>query len=37
MVSGRLTEKNGYYYIVLSYKGPDGKRVQKNGRGRGCQ
>lgn len=29
MVSGRLTEKNGYYYIVLSYKGPDGKRVQK--------
>lgn len=29
MVSGRLTEKNGYFYIVLSYKGPDGKRVQK--------
>ena len=29
MVSGRLTEKNGYYYIVLSYKGPDGKRLQK--------
>ena len=24
-----LTEKNGYFYIVLSYKGPDGKRVQK--------
>ena len=29
MVSGRLTEKNGYFYIVLSYKGPNGKRVQK--------
>ena len=29
MVSGRLTEKNGYFYIVLSYKGADGKRVQK--------
>lgn len=23
MVSGRLTEKNGYFYIVLSYKGPE--------------
>lgn len=28
MVSGRLTEKNGYFYIVFSYKGPDDKRVQ---------
>lgn len=29
MVAGRLAEKNGYFYIVLSYNGPDGKRVQK--------
>ena len=29
MVAGRLAEKNGYFYIVLSYTGPDGKRVQK--------
>ena len=29
MVAGRLAEKNGYFYIVLSYNGPDSKRVQK--------
>ena len=29
MVAGRLQEKNGYYYIVLSYTGADGRRVQK--------
>ncbi|MFR8331443.1 MAG: hypothetical protein ACLU9S_02920 [Oscillospiraceae bacterium] len=23
-----MAEKNGYFYIVLSYNGPDGKRVQ---------
>lgn len=28
MVAGRLQEKNGYYYMVLSYTGPDGKRKQ---------
>ena len=28
MVSGRLQEKNGYYYMVLSYTGADGKRKQ---------
>lgn len=29
MAAGRLAEKNGYFYIVLGYNGPDGKRVQK--------
>ena len=28
MVSGRLQEKNGYYYMVLSYKDATGKRKQ---------
>ena len=28
MVAGRLQEKNGYYYMVLSYTGADGKRKQ---------
>ena len=28
MVAGRLQEKNGYYYMVLSYVGADGKRRQ---------
>ena len=28
MVSGRLQEKNGYYYMVLSYKDAAGKRKQ---------
>lgn len=28
MVAGRLQEKNGYYYMVLSYTGSDGKRKQ---------
>ena len=28
MVSGRLQEKNEYYYMVLSYTGADGKRKQ---------
>ena len=28
MVAGRLQEKNGYYYMVLSYVGADGKRKQ---------
>ena len=28
MVVGRLQEKNGYYYMVLSYTGADGKRKQ---------
>lgn len=36
MVAGRLAEKNGYFYIVLSYNGPDGKRVQ-NGKAPGCR
>lgn len=29
MVAGRLQEKKGYYYIVLSFKGPDGKPKTK--------
>lgn len=28
MVAGRLQEKNGFYYMVLSYTGTDGKRKQ---------
>ena len=28
LVAGRLQEKNGYYYMVLSYVGADGKRRQ---------
>ena len=28
MVTGRLQEKNGYYYMVLRYTGADGKRKQ---------
>ena len=28
MVAGRLQEKNGYYYMVLSYRSADGKRKQ---------
>ena len=28
MVAGRLQEKNGYFYMVLSYTAPDGKRKQ---------
>ena len=28
MVAGRLQEKSGYYYMVLSYTGADGKRKQ---------
>ena len=26
MVAGHLTKRNGYYYVVLSYYDPDGKR-----------
>ena len=26
MVAGHLTKRNGYYYAVLSYYDPDGKR-----------
>lgn len=28
MVAGRLQEKNGYFYVVLSYKNADGKRKE---------
>ena len=28
MVAGRLQEKNGFFYMVLSYTGADGKRTQ---------
>ena len=29
MVAGHLQEKNGYYYVVLNYKDPNGKRRSK--------
>ena len=29
MVAGRLQEKNGFYYIVLSYTDSAGKRLSR--------
>ncbi len=29
MIAGHLTEKKGYFYVVISYKNLDNKRVQK--------